>query len=263
MQNNGVWCCPPGESYARGLGLSYEIRSSKTNKITFLRNIEFLEDYFRSDKSLVAPSIRNIIVSTVKERPGISLDRLLGELAGVEPDQVYSLIATGDLWVDLDHSALREREKVFVYAEEQKSAQPDYQKHSTDPAVGQSINWDGVIWTIVNKGVTNITLVGEDKTFTTIPISIYSELAKSGLIKPGILADDSSKAADLDMLIEQASPESLAEANKHFAIISSYLKGDQIHSHQQSAIRKNYLLLALQIPHSRDALRQWIYRTNS
>ena len=45
---NNVWRCPPGEAYAQQRGLYYRVRSSVEINWTFQRNIQFLEDYFRS-----------------------------------------------------------------------------------------------------------------------------------------------------------------------------------------------------------------------
>lgn len=45
----GVWRCPPGEAYAEPFGLFYRLRPSSGINWTYQRNINFLEDYFRSN----------------------------------------------------------------------------------------------------------------------------------------------------------------------------------------------------------------------
>ena len=46
---DGHWNCPPGEAYARDFGFYYRVRSSREIDWVYQRNIQFLEDYLRSD----------------------------------------------------------------------------------------------------------------------------------------------------------------------------------------------------------------------
>ena len=46
--DRGTWRCPPGEAAAASLGLSYRVRSSAELHPGYIRNLIFLEDYFRS-----------------------------------------------------------------------------------------------------------------------------------------------------------------------------------------------------------------------
>jgi hypothetical protein len=57
----GVWRCPPGEAYAAKFGFYYRVRSSSEINWTFQRNVEFLEDYFRSDSPVIADRRRPIL----------------------------------------------------------------------------------------------------------------------------------------------------------------------------------------------------------
>src|ERR1700720_3611230 len=46
---DGEWRCPPGEAYADQFNLYYRVRSSKTINWIFQRNVQFLEDYLRTE----------------------------------------------------------------------------------------------------------------------------------------------------------------------------------------------------------------------
>ena len=47
----GRWICPPGETHAAALGFYYRVRSSRDIDWVYQRNIQFLEDYLRSQIS--------------------------------------------------------------------------------------------------------------------------------------------------------------------------------------------------------------------
>jgi hypothetical protein len=83
----------------------------------FQRNIQFLEGYLRVTPE-VGPLSRQRVLAKVAARPGCSLEDLFRVTDGeVSRDEVYSLIATGDIFVDLQSALLPEPEKVRVWLE--------------------------------------------------------------------------------------------------------------------------------------------------
>ena len=101
-RDDDVWHCPPGEEYAQTFGLTYSVRSSRDIDWVYQRNIQFLEDYLRNDRISVPPAARNLLLAQVAARPGISLlDLLTTNGDGATCDDVYVLIAQGELYVDL------------------------------------------------------------------------------------------------------------------------------------------------------------------
>lgn len=50
----GLWSCPPGERHANELGLYYRVRSYQEINWTFQRNLQFLDDYLRSESSSIS-----------------------------------------------------------------------------------------------------------------------------------------------------------------------------------------------------------------
>lgn len=111
------WTCPPGHRYADALCLRYEVRSSATIDWVFQRNLQFLEDYLRNTPE-IPPLQTQRAFATLMAHPGCSLAELLRSIDGhLTRDQVYTLIATGDIYVDLHATVLMEPEKVIVWPE--------------------------------------------------------------------------------------------------------------------------------------------------
>jgi len=109
------WRCPPGQAYAEPLGLYYRVRSSVEINWVFQRNIQFLEDYLRADLTPVAAGHRGIVTAHVLANPGLTLEDLLRSTTGrVPPDDIFSMIATNDVYVDLLSAPLAEPSRVAV-----------------------------------------------------------------------------------------------------------------------------------------------------
>jgi putative transposase len=109
------WCCPPGERYAEPLGLYYRVRSSAEIDRVFQRNLLFLEDYLRAEGPPVGEAAAATILALVARQPGLRLNELLDRVAEVSSDDVYALIASERLYVDLHAAALAEPERVQVF----------------------------------------------------------------------------------------------------------------------------------------------------
>jgi putative transposase len=130
------WICPPGQVYADRFGLYYRVRSSTEINWLFQRNIQFLEDYLRARPEVNSLS-REKALAQVEARPGCSLEDLFRVTDGeVTRDEVYSLIAVGEIFVDLRSAALPEPERVRVWLEKSlhrdgaQSGSPGVQPHS-------------------------------------------------------------------------------------------------------------------------------------
>jgi len=115
--SNGNWRCPPGEAHASALGLDYRVWSSAQVNWTLQRNLQFLEDYLRFDFAGAVEFANPAIRTAIEAEPGIRLQELLEKMRGVaEPSEIYLLIASGGVYVDLRAAAIVEPERVRIFA---------------------------------------------------------------------------------------------------------------------------------------------------
>ena len=114
---SGNWRCPPGEAHSSALGLDYRVWSSAEINWILQRNLQFLEDYLRCDPASTAGFVDPAIKAAIDAKPGILLRELLERAGGVpKTDEIYLLIATGGVYVDLSAAAIVEPEQVRVFA---------------------------------------------------------------------------------------------------------------------------------------------------
>jgi putative transposase len=112
--DNGQWRCPPGEACAKEFGFYYRVRSSREINWVYQRNVQFLEDYLRSDLP-IRPESHERILALVSAQPTIGLSDLFQETEGVVTrDEVFAMIAVGPLEVDLSSAPLTEPNSVRV-----------------------------------------------------------------------------------------------------------------------------------------------------
>ena len=120
---SGDWRCPPGEAYARQVGLNYRVRSDAEIDWTMQRNIQFMADYWRAGGSvsddLIVKKIHAWFVHEQTEgmREVMPLTEVLlrANEGGIASDKVYAMIALGELWVDLRAAPLAEPQRVMVH----------------------------------------------------------------------------------------------------------------------------------------------------
>jgi putative transposase len=126
----GDWRCPPGEAHASALGLDYRVWSSAEINWILQRNLQFLEDYLRCDPSGTARFVDPAIKAAIEAKPGILLRDVLEKAGASRTDEIYLLIATGGVYVDLSAAAIVESEQVRVFANAETAGA--YQRASGD-----------------------------------------------------------------------------------------------------------------------------------
>jgi putative transposase len=190
----GPWRCPPGEQFAGQYGFYYRLRSDVSIDWIWQRNIRFLEDYLRADTPPVEASTHQAVCALVAGNPGISLECLRQQTDGVAgADDIFTLIATDALWVDLTAAPLINPERVRLFSS-RDVALADHYLSETEASTGvsphmpvtlangESITWDGNTRTIVNIGETSVALSDTGQSLIEIPRSQFEQLAKAGRI---------------------------------------------------------------------------------
>jgi len=110
----GHWRCPPGERLAEPFGLCYRLRSSADIDWVFQRNLRFLEDYLALEPTVIDEHSADIL-RLVLDQPGLPLDELIEQLGNPSVDDIYPLIASNRIYVDLHAAPLAEPERVRVF----------------------------------------------------------------------------------------------------------------------------------------------------
>ena len=87
--------------------------------------------------------------------------------------------------------------------------------------VGAPVVLDGNLWTIFNPGETEVILLSEDKQFVPVPNETFAELIRTGRLT-GLSAQMApAREEEGRMLLRQASPAALEEANRRYTIITT------------------------------------------
>ena len=236
QQEDGRWRCPPGEAHAAQFGLYYRFRSSGEINWTFQRNVQFLEDYWRFEAHVVAPAVRQQVRAQVVTNPGLWLSDLVARTkATASRDDIYRLIAVGDLCVDLEAAVLVEPEKVRVFPNPEAAAAlkvigapvgPDSPQPFVRIAVGSSVTWDSRVWKIVNLGERRVSLLGEDGALTEIPLETLEGLIREDRISAaGQIGSSESRTFQFFVA---ASEDDLRVANRRYDIVQRHLNGERL-----------------------------------
>jgi hypothetical protein len=203
---------------------------------TFQRNVQFLEDYWRFEAYVVAPAARQQVRTEAVANPGLWLSDLVARTkATASPDDIYRLIAAGDLYVDLEAAALVEPEKVRIFPNPEVAAackvvEAHVGADSPLPfvriAVGSSVTWDSRVWKIVNLGERRVSLLGEDGPLTEIPLETFEGLIREDRISAaGQLCSSESRAFQF---LVAASEDDLKVANRRYDIVQRHLNGERL-----------------------------------
>ncbi|BAZ47248.1 integrase, catalytic region (plasmid) [Chondrocystis sp. NIES-4102] len=222
------------EDYANVRGLYYLVRTETEIDWYLQRNLYFLEDYFRASTELDTPiSNQEKIMGLVATQLGITLSKLL-ELQ-FNPDEIYRLIATKKLYVDLSAADLASEAKkvqLFLSVETAYSIpQPIESENFGDtnnqilvkPTVGSQIIWNGIDWRVLNLGSTEVTLLNSPQNVINLSITVFEELIGSGKIT--VINNKTPNQSQIYSEIIDASESDCAEANRRYRIVAPYLIG--------------------------------------
>jgi putative transposase len=114
--DNGLWRCPPGETFAAKYGLTYRVWSSEEINWAAQDNWLYLEDYYQDLERLAVPASTLAMLSQLAdEYPGLTLADLRARASEIPADQVNIAIATHALYVDLASCRLSEPWRTPVF----------------------------------------------------------------------------------------------------------------------------------------------------
>lgn len=235
---NGNWRCPPAEQHASQFGLAFRVRTSTEINWTFQRNLRFLEDYLHQKNPYVSSEVKELVLGLVADKPALTLDNLLTKQSFFTADDVYTLIALGDIYVDIETYLITDFDKFPLFINKEianafiniKQANVDNDK--LEPLllklnIGNQLNWNGRNWTIINIGEETVTLLSETEDIIDLKYPTFKDLIKKGLII-GIEKEELTESQELlHEILSKASVEELKEANEKDFKLKSYLKGEK------------------------------------
>src|SRR5258708_2694593 len=230
---DGTWSCPPGEAYAQPFGLFYCLQSSAQIDWVYQRNLRFLEDYFRFSRPPVETEVANDIRALIMSKPALTLLELLQGLPTGTPDDVYALIATEQLYVDLSQRPLADPEQVQIFVDrEQATAYTTLNKSlwhlfpgssSRSLVPGTQLWWDGKLWRTLNLGETTVTLLAPENYLVDLPVEVFDDLLRQSKVKVATPLPGDPQYAKEHELLGNASPEQLAIATYRYKVLGGAL----------------------------------------
>ncbi|MBT2685308.1 TnsA endonuclease N-terminal domain-containing protein [Bacillus sp. ISL-37] len=232
---NGEWRCPPAEEYAKQFGLSFRIRSSKEINWIFQRNIRFLEDYLLDENPSVTSEAAMIIKKLIKSKPSIMLEELLNDQSSYTADDIYTLMALDEIYVDITNYLIIDFDKFPIFLNKhnfeaynniEKAFKPLLLKPSTvDVQIGNKVNRDGNICTIINVGENEVTLLNNNDNISEMPKMVFENLIREGSIKEIVAHIESDSEQEINNIIRSANEKDLEEANRRYLVVQGMLNG--------------------------------------
>jgi putative transposase len=227
----GTWSCPPGEEYAKGLDFFYRIQSSAQIDWVYQRNLRFLEDYLRVSCSSVAPEVTEAIRLLVMRKPAATLLELLNSLTLGTVDDLYFLIATERVYVDLSQTPLADPQHVHVFLDREQAEAyvplrqssvhmfPRTSSSAVTLTAGMLLWWDGKPWRVLNLGETMVSLLSPEKQLVDFPIEVFDALLREKKVTVATpLSDDTRRVEELERL-RSASPRQLEVATERYKLL--------------------------------------------
>ena len=228
---SGTWLCPPGEEYAKELGFFYHVQSSAQIDWVYQRNLRFLEDYLRVSCAPVPPEITEAIRLLVMRKPALTLLELLESLTLGTTDDLYFLIATDQVYVDLSQTPLADpghvhvfldREQAEAYVALRQSSVHLFPRTSSSAVVltaGMLLWWDGKPWRVLNLGETLVSLLSPEKQLVDLPIEVFDTLLRENKVTVATpLPDDPRRVEELERL-RSASLRQLEVATERYKLL--------------------------------------------
>jgi hypothetical protein len=231
---SGRWTCPPGEAYAAQYGLTYRVFSSADINWIAQRNWAFLADYFRADCPTVAPTALAAVLAIVDSDPGVTVARIQERVAAIATaDDINILIATAQIYVDLQAYALAEAEYVPVFRDEEMAqayaivSTPSSRTIDAPRLVniepGMPVVWDGRPWTIGNPTDTHTPLISSQGAPVELLTSIFEGYVQQGRIVGIPLERTEGVSEEGRTRLSRASAKDLATANRRYAVIRPHV----------------------------------------
>ena len=230
---DGIWRCPPGEEYAAQFGLYYHVRQSSEIHWIYQRNLNFLGYYLNLDTPIVNELARAHVNAVVASERRIKLSDMIKNRHPASTDDIYTMLATEELYVDLYSAPIAEPESVYIFTDktvadalvvnEEHYINPLHEPCIVSMQMGTKINWDGQPFEVINIGETEVWLRSGENSIIHLKQSDIKQLIQDKKI--ACVESETKRIVNNSWkdIILQASPKELESANKEFSIASQFL----------------------------------------
>lgn len=232
---NNIWRCPPAETYAENLGMSFRVRSSSEIIWERLNNIRFLEDYLYDRNFKVQEKAKEVIIGEIKKKPGISLyDLIMTPLEFITSDNVYYLIATQEIYSDLENCLITDYKKFLLYADDLTftaftsvkgsiTREEMLEMETLELYEGSSIKWGSNIYEIINSDEEEVWLMGQSGNPKKLKVEVFYELVERGDIKGNSKKHLTLNEQEIRDIVNGLNEKEMKETLDKFKVVSDYL----------------------------------------
>src|SRR5205085_4001312 len=178
----GQWCCPPGEVYAKQLGLSYRLRSSAEYHPLEIQNLKFLQDFWAYEVP-PNPELEALALAHIQAHSGIPLNELLATYPDLPGDVVWLLLSTRRVFTELSATLLMRHDQVSLYADEAQ-VRTRHSASLTEFSTllpSTSLAWDGRLW-MLDRLADVVQLRPEVGEALTLPRAEFEHLQQEGAL---------------------------------------------------------------------------------
>ena len=200
---------------------------------SFKTTCQWLDDYLRFENPVV-PATVITVQALVEQRRGLSLAELLEADTGAKPDDIYTLIATQQLYVDLYKTRLSHPHEVKVFQNQVIALAYSQDTIIQAPrlsegfqrikiSIGVRLNWDSEVWEIINTGAQNTALQRSDGQVVSLDNGQLDSLLERGEITATEKASTHDGRQAVNEMLRQTKPRELKKANERYQAIQPYL----------------------------------------
>jgi putative transposase len=190
-----------------------------------------------ADGSSMDETVASTVLALVAAEPGITLADVTHRVPKARADLLYTLIATGAVYVDLHRAPLAEPERVYIFRDadtsvahtvmtEMRRQGPFDRPPSVELTIGATVTWDGRPWTMANLGETTTALLGESGAFLQLPNATVQALVSTGKLTGVSRSGQPNLSAEAQARFAKASPADLQGAHRRYMIIRPRLTGE-------------------------------------
>ncbi len=233
----GQWHCPPGETYAEQLGLTYRLRSSAEFHPLEIQNLKFLQDFWAHEVP-PHPEQEALALAHIQAHPGIPLVELLATYPDLAVDVVWTLLGTRRTFTDLSATLLMRHEYVTLYAQETQVPKAHFGEPATliAPLPDAPLAWDGRLWRIEGWGEM-VQLRPEVGEILAMPRAEFEHLKQEGSLWTVGSASPSPMTPEVRQLLTQAGSKAQQAANQRMTHMLAYARGETTTAPKRSVQR--------------------------